>query len=152
MKKLLFLLPLLAAAPVAAQTVQDCDGLESARNIAEPWEENTRTFANGDVRIAVLETVEPAQGYSYLLILSPPITPPGDRQCRLIGSAQSGIGFSGISFDGLAGNYDPDRGLLLDMNVGEFDSDIGDVREMHLRVILNQETGEIDAAVTDITQ
>ncbi len=152
MKTLPILFALFTATQLTAQTVQNCEGLESARNIAEPWEENTTTFANGDVRVTALDMIEPAHGYAYLLILSPPHSELGDRQCRLIGSADSGIGFSGISFDTLAANYDPSTGLVLDMNVGEFDAETGGVREMHLRVTLNQSTGAIGAKVTDITQ
>ncbi len=54
-------LALCLAAPVAAQTVGDCDTWQtSARNLAEPWEANSRTFANGDIRVALLDTIEPA--------------------------------------------------------------------------------------------
>ena len=41
----------LAAAPAAAQTVSRCEGWQaSVANLVEPWEDNTRTFANGAVR------------------------------------------------------------------------------------------------------
>ena len=60
------------AGPAVAQQVRDCDWLASAWNLAEPWEENTRTFANGAVRLALLDAIEPGAVPFHLLVLSPP--------------------------------------------------------------------------------
>ena len=48
------------SAPAAAQSLSDCDWRASAWLLAEPWEANSRTFANGDVRIALIDAIEQA--------------------------------------------------------------------------------------------
>ncbi|WP_341368285.1 hypothetical protein [Yoonia sp. BS5-3] len=62
---------LTAMTPAAAQEAIPCDWQASAQHLVEPWEENSRTFANGDVRVAALDTIEPAAGFAYLMVLSP---------------------------------------------------------------------------------
>ena len=66
MTRLVFvlLLVLASAAHASAQSVEDCDWRASAQALIEPWEDNTRTFANGDVRLAVTDTIEPAAARS----------------------------------------------------------------------------------------
>ena len=64
---------LLLAAPLAAQEAVPCDehwggGLE---NVAEPLEDTTRAFANGDVRVMVLSAGEPACCGVFVAVLLP---------------------------------------------------------------------------------
>jgi hypothetical protein len=43
--------------------VIECGGWQaSARNIPEPWQSSTRTLANGEIRVILPDTVEPAAG------------------------------------------------------------------------------------------
>ena len=44
--------------PVLAQEVGECDWRAASAAIAEPWETNTRTFANGAIRLAVLRDLQ----------------------------------------------------------------------------------------------
>ncbi len=125
----------------------DCDWQASARNIPEPWEAHTRTFSNGKVRLAMLDTIEPAAGWAYLLILSPPFGELGDRQCRLIGS--NGMGFSGMRFDALSADYDPAQGLIFTLPVQMYDFQTSQPYERPIRIILNQATGQIDTWVLE---
>ena len=74
----------LAGLPARAVTVTTCDGLASVQSIAEPWEANTRTFANGDIRLVVLDTIEPAAGAFHLAILHPPRDELGSPMCSQI--------------------------------------------------------------------
>ncbi len=146
--KFIFLLCLSAlAAPAIAQDVMPCEWQSSARNVVEPWAENTRTFANGDVRLINIDTVEPAVGFAYLMILSPPYDELGDRQCAVIGAAP-GIGFAGLDFDSLEAGYDPAVGLVFDMVVRGYDPETGATPRKFLNVTLNQATGAIGAVVT----
>jgi hypothetical protein len=139
----LTLLPALGA----AQSVSDCDGwIGAARNLAEPWDENTRTFANGAVRLAVLDTLEPAAGAFHLLILSPPYTELGDRQCRIVGG-RGGLGFAGMMFSDLDASYDPAVGLIWTLPVVVLVSDTGDFQTVGLRVTLNQATGDVGTTI-----
>ena len=87
------------ATPAAAQEAVPCDWAARADGIVEPWEDNTATFANGAVRLALIDTVEPAAGAFHLLILSPPLGELGERQCRTLGIG--GMGFAGLDFASL---------------------------------------------------
>ncbi len=137
------------ALPATAQVMTSCDRWEArADNLAEPWEDMTRTFANGAVRIAVLDTVEPAAGAMHLMILSPPYAELGERQCRMISA--SGVGFSSISFDALTAAYDPQTGLGFDVPVRIFDAGTADFVGMGLGFTVNQASGVISAKLYPI--
>ena len=73
------------SAPAFAQEVAPCDDYRSsAHALAEPWEASTRVFANGEVRLAIADTIEPAAGAFHLIILSPPYDEVGGRHvCRI---------------------------------------------------------------------
>lgn len=102
------------ASPALAVTVRDCDGVtDAAANIVEPWEGNARSFYQGRVRVAALDTGgEPACCSAHLLILFYGNDDPESFVCRLV-SDQGHTGFAGIDFATLKSSYDPKRGLLL---------------------------------------
>ncbi len=102
------------ASPAFAVTVRDCDGVtESAFNIVEPWEGSSRTFYQGRVRVASLDTGgEPACCSAHLLILFYADDDPESFVCRLV-SDRGPTGFAGIDFKSLRSSYDARRGLLL---------------------------------------
>jgi len=108
------------SAPVNAQVITECDGwLASPANIVEPWELNSRTYANGAIRVAWIDTGgEPVCCSSHFLVLSPSgeVDGPAYRQCRIV-SAQPGLGFYGIDIQGIVASYDPNSGLLLSVPV-----------------------------------
>ncbi|WP_368184756.1 hypothetical protein [Aestuariibius sp. HNIBRBA575] len=143
-KPLGMLIVILAPQIATAQQAQPCDWEASVQSLAEPWAENTRLFANGDVRLALLDTLEPAAAAFRLLILSPPFDELGDRQCITVGHGSAG--FSGMMFDQLTSDYDPARGLIFDIPVQVMGT--GDVlfEDRHLQVTLNQANGDVSAA------
>lgn len=126
-----------------AQEVTECDWRARADAIVEPWTEFTRTFANGDVRLALLDTVEPAAAAFHILIISPPYDEIGVRQCVTLGLG-GGLGFSGVTFEALDAAYDPSVGLIFEVPVSELDQSTGDFATRSLLFTLNQATGEID--------
>lgn len=131
---------MLAATPAMAQDVVDCDWQAQARNVAEPWAENSAVFAEGQVRVAKLDTIEPAAGGFHLLILSPPYAELGDRQCKVI--TWDSIGFATIEFGALESAYDPAIGLMFSVPVRISEgSDF--TNPAMLQFSLNQATGEI---------
>ncbi len=134
------------AAPATGQTVEECDWRASAQALVEPWDApyNSRTFANGDVRLAVTDVIEPAAGAFHLIILSPPYDELGGRQCRIV-SADGTIGFSGLTLEAMIADYDPAVGLRFAMQSGAYDPKTGTTLPMTLRVTLNQATGAITA-------
>lgn len=112
-----------AASPALATTVRDCDGVtDAAYNIVEPWESNSRTFYQGKVRVAWLDTGgEPACCSSHLLVMfyvESDDEPPG-LVCRVV-SADGKSGFAGIDFKSLKSSYDPKKGLLLSFGYSVF--------------------------------
>lgn len=135
----------LAALPASAGEVHDCSGFEaSSENIVEPWEENTRTFANGAVRIAVLDTAEPAAAAFHLLILSPPYDELGLRQCRVV-SFRDGMGYGSMSLEGLDAGYDPATGLTLELPISVYNPETALFDQGALFVTINQATGAVTA-------
>ena len=130
------------AAPATAQTVQPCDWQARADAIAEPWEDNTRTYANGNVRLALIDTVEPAAGAYHVLVLSPPFGELGERQCRTVGLEQ-GMGFAGIDFGSLNAAYDASVGLVFELDVQRYAPDMDAFLPARLHFSVNQGTGFI---------
>lgn len=129
-----------------SQSIGPCDWVSSAANIVEPWEQNTRTFANGEVRIAALDTVEPAVAAFHLLVVSPPYDEVGSRQCNVI-SIADGIGFSGLDFASLSARYDPAIGLMFTMGVQVASADSSGFSDRIVQFSLNQATGEMQASL-----
>lgn len=144
MKFVLYFCTALFASALSAQEIMPCGWQASARNIVEPWDENTRTFANGDVRVVNLDTVEPAAGFAFLMIVSPPYDALGSRQCVTVGHANA-MGFAGLAFDGLTSDYDPAIGLIFDVVVSTYDPETAQSSQRMLNITVNQATGEIGA-------
>ena len=135
-----FILYVLMSLPVHAQDIVECSWQSSAANLVEPWENYTQTFSNGKTRIALIDTLEPAAGAVWLLILSPPYNELGDRQCRLVGNG--GMGFMDLDFAALATSYDPARGLTFVLP-GKVYGDGVNNWDIMVALTLNQATGEI---------
>ncbi|MDO5528634.1 MAG: hypothetical protein Q4F71_04445 [Paracoccus sp. (in: a-proteobacteria)] len=133
------------ALPAQAQIVRHChDDAAPAWAIGEPWEENTAVYAEGRVRLAVIDRIEPAAAAVWLLILSPPLDEVGGRQCRLVGLSE-GSGFLDLDFAARTAEYDAASGLSVSMPALHFDPDSVDGIKRQLTVTINQSTGEIAA-------
>lgn len=128
-----------SAMPGHAQSVDECGWFANASFLAEPWADNTKVFANGAVRVALIDTVEPAAAPYRLLILSPPYSELGERQCATVGV------FSRFDFAALTARYDPAEGLTVSAPVGML-LEYGDA-PLTLDVTINQATGAIQAKV-----
>lgn len=133
-------------AGATAQVVQNCQWENTAMAIVEPWEDHTRTFANGQTRLTVLDRIEPGAGAMHLHVLSPPRDDLGSRQCRII-SLDWSLGFAGIYWEALQSGYDPAVGLLFDLPVQIFDGASGGFENAMLSFTLNQATGALDAVL-----
>lgn len=135
------------AMPAAAQEVMPCDWQASAQSIVEPWSENSRLFANGDVRVTNLDTIEPAVAFAYLMIQSPPYDELDGRQCVVVGHGASG-GFAGLDFDSLVAGYDPAVGLIFEVVVQVYVPDASDFVTQLLTITLNQSNGATTATLS----
>jgi len=128
------------AGGASAQSVGPCDLKASARAIVEPWSEHSATYANGAVRLAVLDTVEPAAAAFHLLVLSPPYSELGERYCRVV-SFEDGLGFTAVYFDEITAGYDPATGLTFALPVVTGDPTSLSTNNAVLQIVLNQSTG-----------
>jgi hypothetical protein len=136
---------MLGALPAGAVTVSTCSGLASVRSIAEPWEANTRTFAKGDIRLVVLDTIEPAAAAFHLVILHPPRDELGSPMCTLV-SESDGMGFGGMDIGPATASYDPARGLTVALPISVYDPEAaGFYAEKTLSVTINQASGQVQA-------
>ena len=137
---------MLSASAAIAANVHNCEDYTSnARSLAEPWEKNTRTFVNGSVRIALIDTGgEPACCSTHLLVLAEDKSDEtGGRMCRVI-SDRTNIGYEWIDFSKIIANYNPSRGLQLAVPVNYYIDGVRHRSEM-LRVSVNLQKGVIAA-------
>jgi hypothetical protein len=148
MRVLIAVLSLLAAAlPVAAVEVRECDYAADVRSLAEPWEKNARSFYNGAVRIALLDTGgEPVCCSQHLLVLLPnnggPEGMDQGKICRIVGDRE-GLGYLGIEMQRMRASYDR-RGLLLTFPVHMYGDGIRNRRGV-ARVRINAGAGTVTA-------
>lgn len=138
------------ALPLAAtaQIVRECDWVGTPANIMEPWEEFSRSFANGAIRIAQLDTGgEPVCCATHLLVLAPSEDDNGPiyRQCFEV-SDNSGAGFYDIDFPGIVASYDPRLGLRLEVPVFRYHDGVGLGQPGlpgRIAIRINQATGRV---------
>ncbi len=103
-----------------AQTVIGCFTDSPATQVAslglipEPWEDHTRTFANGAIRATLVDTIEPVCCGQYLVLTTE--DPDEGPQCWIV--ADTGFGFAAIGFDRITAADDPTTGLGLTVPVG----------------------------------
>jgi len=142
MRRLFFLFWALCAAPAAAQVAVPCDWVARADSIVEPWEENSRTFANGEVRVALLDIIEPAAASYFLLLLHPPYGEMGERVCTVVG-LDEGLGYAGMFFEDIDADYDPATGLTIKVPAVIYLPEQSFQNSALLSVTINQATGEV---------
>ncbi len=147
MRLVLSLFAAVLVSPAAAQTALPCDWQARADSIVEPWEENTATFANTAVRVALLDTIEPAAGAAYLLILHPPLDELGARTCTVVG-LDDGLGYAAIYFQDLEAGYDPAVGLTFDVPAVIYLPEQSFQNSTLLSITVNQATGDVGVTQT----
>ena len=115
--------------------------------IAEPWSESTRLFANGVIRIAVVDTAEPACCSFHLIVLAPdPNDELGLRQCLTLSDGEEWTGFQHIDVQAVASSYRADLGLLLRVPVERYVDGIRSTSD-EVAIRINQGHGRSDAGV-----
>lgn len=139
----------LSGTTFAQEAISQCDWPANLRNIVEPWEQNTRTFANGNIRIAHVDTSgEPVCCSSYLAILAPTGSEEvlDSRQCALLTDGEQLSGFTWIDFPAITASYDPGLGLLLTVPVERYDfqgTQNGGTLPGIVNIRINQANGDI---------
>lgn len=131
-----------------AQHVTHCEWQADARSIVEPWENHIQSYANGEVRVALMDLLDPAAGSLHILVLTPPYTAGiGERHCHIVGWSE-GVGFVTIDFAGVAPTYDPATGLGLAFPVRFYDPELDFSNIGLLSLTINQATGNVTADFT----
>ena len=142
MRFVLLAFALFYAAQVAAQTAIPCGWQARADAIVELWAENTATFANGAVRVALLDTIEPAASAAYLLITHPPLDEVGGRTCTVIG-LDDDLGYAAIFFNELEAGYDAKVGLTFTVPAIIYLPEQSFQNSALLSIAVNQSTGDV---------
>jgi len=130
------LLSLLLTTTAQAAQQRTCDNLDAnAGNV--DWDQPTRTFANGKIRMIKIDIEEPACCAVFLMALYPvPDQPfPG---CTLVG-VKEGYGYNKMNLETAVASYDARIGLTVRLPVVVFDS--GAYFDEILQVTVNQALG-----------
>jgi len=150
MKKLAMVLVFMAV-NARAQEVAPCryDGdnayLSSIGVVAEPWEENTRLFADGAVRLVVIDTEEPAFAAVHLAVLMWGKAEIGleARVCFLVSFGSAG--FYDANLAGMQTSYSPAAGLVLTVPVSRYDPALDQAVVAPLELIINRQSNTVKA-------
>ena len=136
---------LAVAFPALAVEVRECDWAAQAPSIAEPWEKNTKSFYQGQVRVVLIDTGgEPVCCSAQLLILIPDNSEgAGGRICRLVADKGT-LGFESIDFARLSTRYDSGRGLLISFPFTRYVDGLSHTSGVG-RVRVNVERGTVSA-------
>lgn len=132
----------MGAAPLHAANVRMCDTFEAnARNLSYPYEEATKTYADGAISLISLMLDEPACCGAHLMVLFP-APDEGFLDCRLI-SREAQLGYSGLSVIGASASYDPAVGLQITVPTEVYTGEGTDAGLLELTV--NQARGTVEA-------
>lgn len=139
------LLALIAAAsPITAAQVSDCDRAEAnARNLARPFSEATREYANGNIALIYLLQDEPACcGAAVMVTVPDPEI--GYGTCHFV-TSDDGMGWSSLSLPGATAAYDAAKGLTITVPGTRFDQNRQDFAPFLLQIVVNQADAGVEA-------
>ena len=135
---------LACAQPTQAAILEACNDYASAGLIVEPWDQNTRTFYNGQVRVAVVDTDgEPACCSSYLVVIYPDVDDElGGRSCMMLSQGERS-GWAGIDVKAIRTSYNAATGLALAVPVSVLRDDDTGVRKVTINLRLDLRTSKL---------
>ena len=138
------ILALACAAPTQAAILEECNDYASAGLVVEPWEQNTRTFYNGQVRVAVVDTGgEPVCCSSYLVVIYPNVDDElGGRSCMMLSQGERS-GWAGIDVKTIRSSYAAATGLTLAVPVSVLRDDGKGVRKLTINLRLDLRTSKL---------
>lgn len=121
-----FMAPLLATSPeVLAATVLDCGDLAPSEALIEPWEETTRLFSNGSIRVAAVDLGDPPCCPQHFIVLLP-ANMYGGRICALVArSALVPNGWARVGIDEAEAMRPEGGGLRVSVPVYSYDARTG---------------------------
>lgn len=134
--------PALAFDPAVPAAALACPNDMSLDAIVEPWEENTASYDEGRIRLALIDLIEPAAAAFQLVILHPPRDEVGGRQCHLIAPHEY-VGFPDIAFDRREADEDPESGLIISLPIRITPGESPEDGWTLMAITINHQTGEI---------
>ena len=97
---------------------------------------DAQSFANGDVRLHFMDTIEPAAAAFNLVVIHPPYAEDFPvPMCHVIGP------FAGLDWDGLEAGYDPAVGLVFDFTAQVYNPETALLDRIDAQVTVNQASG-----------
>ena len=107
-------------------------------------EQNTRTFYNGQVRVAVVDTGgEPVCCSSYLVVIYPNVDDElGGRSCTMLSQGERS-GWAGIDVKAIRTSYNATTGLSLAVPVSVLRDDDTGVRKVTINLRLDLRTSKL---------
>ncbi|MBX7249442.1 MAG: hypothetical protein K1X35_10420 [Caulobacteraceae bacterium] len=139
--------PALAAGSAEARAgawLGECNDYATVSLVAEPWEQHTRTFYNGQVRVVMVDTDgEPACCSSWLVVIYPDREDElGGRACAMLGSGE-GLGFAGVDVKAIRSTYSAATGLTLTVPVRRLREDDSGVDVSQVVLTLDLAAGRL---------
>lgn len=149
--KFLIMVLMVAAFGARAQQVTPCiqdqkiNDLSRMQIVAEPWGENTRVFAEGAVRLVVLNTGEPAFASYHLLVMFWGGNDFGmvEHFCQI--TSLSRLGFYDVTLASMESRYDPSLGLVLTVPVSLYDAESDRAVVQPLDIAINRQRYSVQA-------
>ena len=112
---------LAASLPARADVVTDCGQWTGPEHLVEPWEDTTRTFSQGSVRVAVVDLGEPDCCPRHFVVTIP-ANMYGGRACFLVArNALIPNGWARVGLDEATASRGPEPGLKLSIPVYTYD-------------------------------
>jgi hypothetical protein len=132
MKYLLGLVMLVASMSAQAASVGVCDGLDSIGNLIG----NTKSFAQGGVKVAYVSTEEPAAHPDHVLLF----VYGNEMQidCYSINAGPEQSGFGSVDMSKLTSSYDSAKGLLLTLPANVWTGNDGEYKTEVLKIRVNR--------------
>lgn len=129
------------ATTAQSANLRDCDTFEAnARNLSYPYEQATKTYAEGAISLLNLFLDEPACCGAHLMVLFP-AGDEGFLDCQLI-SHEDQLGYASLSLANASASYDAARGLIISVP-SQIDVD-GELLSGRLLIAVNQQQGTIE--------
>lgn len=120
----------------SAQSVEPCDQTTNSAALDIRSFVDVAYFANGDVALYLMDTVEPAAAAFNLVIEHPPYDDQlGFPSCHVVGP------FSGLLWDGRRADYDPAVGLQFFIEAQVYKPDSATFVPVEAEITVNQATG-----------
>ena len=113
MRILLVLLTFLLASSATAQEVRDCMTLDRQNVVLNPLDMSGRSYANGEVTLAVIHDGRSNSTDSlFLLVYAPDGQNPDKKKCRMIGMGE-GRGYANVRLEAAQADYTAADGLTV---------------------------------------